>query len=302
MVEYSFMGAMVALFAFISVGGLSSSLETYSSDMADRMNSNQQANQPATTGIPNGTNTSGTSATGSTSTSTSTSSSHQVEITLSNGQSLSFELPKSLKAEIDATGANGVTMKLANQMKALAKALARSGEIDKNQQSLLMALANQGHFMGKIQGHLATIADSAHTVGEFQGSYVTIDGKYYTTADLINAVGYGGVNIVVGPEDVGPDPFSAPLAFPETQAFIDLYHQAEASGAMNDPGVKALIEEFACEILFLGEVVQHGAVQSIVQNDMGLMSDSALASETVHFDSSGICQAGNHQSQNYTCL
>jgi hypothetical protein len=121
----------------------------------------------------------------------------------------------------------------------------------------------------------------------------TIDGKTYKGIELSALIGYHGmyptdfesVDILSNGQDV---------AGAELSTFLDLYKEAQASGAMADPAVADTVTSASTQIASLSEVVE----DSVAKFGWGWVSNPAditamQASNVSHMKSDKICESGH---------
>ncbi len=203
---------------------------------------------------------------------------------------------------LQTVGANGTTRLLALQIDSAAQQQRTAGKISAPQYDALMELANQGHRIGQIEGLLAdAVSVAGGDSSQFSRIQLVIDGNLYTVPELYNQIGF-----------MGSRPESPVLKKPlmakqtgnvESDRFLALYRGALASGALNDPVIKATIESASTQILQIGEVMEHYLDKF---NDGKQIADvkalnTVLAGVSTHMESGKICVAGDFQDNGVTC-
>lgn len=160
--------------------------------------------------------------------------------------------PAGLRNRVLTLGANGTTEYLASQMKAAIQNYVAEGKLSPEQASLLLELSNRGHEMARIEALVEQAYQVANGDKEtYKAAIIPYNGKNYSAGELIYMVALGGAYANL------PDPLNPPANVsqgPAMKAFVSLYHQAEASGALNDPEVARAIQGFASQIARIGEV------------------------------------------------
>ncbi|MBX2860707.1 MAG: hypothetical protein KTR14_05705 [Vampirovibrio sp.] len=227
-----------------------------------------------------------------------------VQFTMSNGQTLQFQIPTTtagLSSLVDTSGANGATSLINSQLVLMANELAQAGDITQQQQNTLVALANQGHDMANVQSQLEAAIAGFTSTDDFQQQTVTYQGKDYP---LITATWMIGV----GPDGPQPDTWPTNVmdithAGPAMATYQQLYQEAVSSGALNNPAVNAIVSELALQTTFLTEVSEHQIMTNFeTDTDGSAMADSAQQLSLLnHYNSSGICSTGGHQTTGVQC-
>jgi hypothetical protein len=235
---------------------------------------------------------------------------HALQVAHANGQStgtLSAAeqalLQQSLGNKLQTTGANGSTELLANQVAATAALLLAEGKIDQSQYDVLMRLSNQGHKIAQIE---ATVAESLKMangdVAAFENMTFTIDGQTYQGKRLAGQIGFGSLY----PKDFNTTDIMTTgytHAGSQLTTFLDLYKEAQASGALSDPAANDTVTSAATQIASIGEVVE----DSVAQFTWGKVdgdADSILAfqaSNASHMNSDKICETGSFQANGTLC-
>jgi hypothetical protein len=197
------------------------------------------------------------------------------QIALSNGKTLSFRYTNPA-AVAESVGSNGVTDKAALEMLRLAKELRNAGELDQTQFQGLVDLANKGHAMAQIQKQVdallpnKSLGDSASRLAFLKNTTLPQNGKtLFDTLSNLSLVKNDGTssgwdesftyNWNLDISRIG-DYFrtydwqvkNANSNFNKNSplnGFMNQLKAVEASGALKNPAVNALIKNvFAPEI------------------------------------------------------
>ncbi len=212
-------------------------------------------------------------------------------------------LDDDLATKIQTTGANGATELLASQMELTAQKMLAEGKINQQQYDGIMRLANQGHLMARMQGMVEdAVLMAGGDYNKFSNTSFTVDGTAYTAAELARNLGFYGVY----PEELAtidilnfPDTWS-----PTSDGFLDIYADLKASGALNDPTIKATIDSAAVQILQMGEATE-SQMTYYFRGDIAPKSLDEVrdfqAEKTTHMGSAQICTAGDFKDSGVLC-
>jgi Flp pilus assembly pilin Flp len=218
--------------------------------------------------------------------------------------------PQNIEKAIITAGANGTTEIILGNLNSLIRQLQESGEITKEQASLLTALSNQGHEIAKIEALLETTQANSTSRSEFLNSKITYNGQTYTPVtladEIMSALTYG----------------YRPVRGPQIQKFLDLKAQASAQGALKDPTINKIITLMTNQIIAIANSVETG-VSQIKRNRSatmanGLPSDpevlyylrhetpvrdslESLASNVTDYKSAVICTTGGATDSGRNC-
>lgn len=237
----------------------------------------------------------------------------KISFTTANGSNITIDnYPNTpLSQNVSTNGANGATQILANTIETMAEQLKSSGTLSTQQYNTLMALANQGHRLGELAG----LSEQAAALGRSGSNYLTLnvkfDGENISVRDLGNMIGYSI------PSNAGPkfdnstgsiyttmpkDPLNPTYgAQGELQSFLDLYHQAERSGALNDPNINKIISSLSSQIALINESVDQAQGAVYVQMIAGNAFREQAASSLTHEKSATICTTGGGQDSGVQC-
>jgi len=278
--EYAIVGALVVVVSIAALqfmsGGLNSAMATIRDDMQSK-----QIHVASVQAVQHAVN------------------SGQISALSAADQAL---LEESLSQKLQTTGSNGSTEVLAKQLSAAADLLRAQGKIDQSQYNILVELANQGHKMAQTEAYISQAESMANgSFDAFNNTKYTVDGQTYTSFDLGHLIGFDGPT----PESFSSaDILNADLssAGPQLSTFINLYQQALASGALDDPDALSTVQSAATQIASLGEITEHGTADF----KGGDVSDPAsiLASEASHatnMNSSKICKKGKSKDNGVLC-
>ncbi len=198
---------------------------------------------------------------------------------------------------IRTLGANGTTTILANSLEALIKQLVASNELDRTQAQSLISLANKGHSIAKLQKLTEDTISNTRTIDEYReimesNPNVTLfDGNRY-----LHLLGHYDMN--------AEDPLQPGIgAYGATGEFLNAYHAAVASGALNDPAVRAVVDTLARKISNLSATSNFTFValanRQILQSEVS--SNIAKNIAKTHDKSAQICTTGNGQDSGTQC-
>ncbi len=240
-----------------------------------------------------------------------------VELVLSNGTTITLQdYPAEVGELVEAAGANGGTKIMASRLEDLAHRLLDAGEIDEAQARLLIDLANRGHRIGEVEGVLETaVADPDFDIHNTQGEgQLVFEGQAYRPMELAKKIGYSS--------PFGTDLFHQSAGQhgsmgADLKSFVDLYREAEASGAMRDPVVEAVVSDLVRQIGYTAQefttATEH-LVYRISQyeyDDQGNQTNhylmdkehfiGRLASNLSHRSSGGICSSGGGEDSGIRC-
>lgn len=213
-------------------------------------------------------------------------------------------LENELATKVQTTGANGSTSVLAQQLAALAEKMLADGRIDEAQYNILMDLSNQGHKMAQTMGMLEDALRLAGGDAEkFKSMTFAVDGQTYNALELSRLIGFDGpvpeyfqeADILGG----------GPGAGQQMTQFLDLYNQALASGALNDPAIRATVDSASTQIANVSEATEHNIGQFAALGSINLNGPDDLAqlagASITNMNSSKICTAGNFTDNGTLC-
>jgi hypothetical protein len=148
--------------------------------------------------------------------------------------------PPALKGE-------SYTAAMANNMKEVALKLQKQGVFNSEEFNAIIALSNQGHKMGLIQSQLEDATRGKTAIDYNSTDAVQFEGKYYS----ITALGAALSGQDIGPETTNIDVFVNGAIYGTNYSgaltnqavlFAEAYNSAKAAGALDNPGVKKLID------------------------------------------------------------
>lgn len=243
-----------------------------------------------------------------------------VSLSTANGVKiqLSPELSLPLSQTITTLGANGSTTLLANNIQAIAQELLATGAITEQQYNALTKLSNQGHLLAEMMGAMDEAAqrkEYASTDAFFYEEPIYVNGQKTTPYDVWNQLGYlppDGAYKYATPDrelpqgqtytEIPADPLQPPRPASSTmQKFIDLYSQANQSGALQDPTVKAVVEHLSQQIALTTEAVVQAHGDAFMHYTPISQAASGAASKVTHVDSAGICSVGQGTDSGVHC-
>lgn len=233
-------------------------------------------------------------------------SSAAVKVTLKDGTVIDLsQYPQDLKKYVDATGSNGATNEMLAQLDSLIAQLKKGNQITPAQLSSLQDLSNQGHRIASIEKLLEDSYKNADSLNTIYSGQVTFDGKTYTPLTLRSLIGWDtGLNGTYTGNDT-PDTLqttmSATGANPELSKFLNLYFQAEGSGALNDPALKNIVSDLTSQIAFLTEVSEHSSWEIATSSLDPKTINNVQVSLVTDNNSSQICKAGNGKDNGVVC-
>lgn len=199
---------------------------------------------------------------------------------------------------IQTSGANGGTETLASTMEAYIQKLKADGTLTPAQLDILTKLANAGHDLA--QGEKAL--QDAVNAGQ---SSVTYNGQTYSVTDFKEQFGFNN--------NVGIDAaktMDASSAMGQTAPFLNLYQQAQASGALSDPNVSSQVNYLSTQIAALSDLAKwntasdatnlsYGYVTAMQQ--VGVSSAPPNISDATHGNSGAICGVGTGTDSGTNC-
>lgn len=228
---------------------------------------------------------------------------------------LNSALSNPLDKNISTLGANGTTAMLADSLSNVAKQLLDSGDISQTQYNVLIQLSNAGH----TQAQLQTVIEQAMKnmpQGEAPYTYmantqVTLNGKTSSLYDIWNTLSYGAPNggyryfpatdtaINTLPTDLLHPPSSNVLS--SLSAFLDVYHQAESSGALSDPAVAQVVSSLSTQIALSSDTLMQAVGEVYLGHSSAGQIPSLEVSVATNMNSAGICTTGNGTDSGVQC-
>jgi len=229
-----------------------------------------------------------------------------VKVTLKDGTVINLsQYPQDLKKYVEATGSNGATNELLAQLDSLVEQLKKGNKISESQLNSLQALSNQGHRMASIEKLLEDSYKNASSLNTIYSGQIVFEGKTYTPLSLRSLLGWdSGLNgnyTGLDTPDTLKTTMSAAGANPELASFLNLYFQAEGSGALNDPVVKGIVSDLSSQISYLSEVAEHSSWQVATDSLDPKTISSVQVSHLTDDKSSKICKVGNGKDTGVHC-
>lgn len=220
-----------------------------------------------------------------------------------NGISISSNIAYSdIATKVQTAGANGTTTLLANSIEQIGKEQLASGQIDEKQYNQLIALANQGYRLAAIQAAIETaVANTRKTGFLFKNVMVTVDGKTQPIIDWCRSIGFSAAY----EKGLLPDPLTNPdHPGKELQQFLELYNQAQSSGALSVPTIDSAVTTMSTQIATISDSVFFAAVDILRSDITNTAFSSNMADRLLKLDASTqtdqnsgkICTVGNGKS------
>ena len=215
-------------------------------------------------------------------------------------------LQEPLSKRLQTTGANGSTNMLADYLQSVAQQKLAEGKITQDQANTIIALANQAHQLASVESLLEMGLKQANgNYDTFMNSQFTVNGQTYNGADLTGLLSmHQGIPSGATSMDELQNIISNASGVPSEstlKAFLDLYSSVEASGALNDPDIKAIVDQASQQVTYLSDSM----VRSVWFNEQGQESitpfpDPSLlldrqVSNLTNTQANTICFAGNGQ-------
>jgi polyhydroxyalkanoate synthesis regulator phasin len=203
-----------------------------------------------------------------------------------------------MEETIRTLGANGTTTILANSLEALIKQLVANSELDRAQAQNLMTLANKGHAIAKAQKLTEEAILNTRTSEEF----MTILESDPSLSLNINGTVYhslGGYSYNDSSDPLQPDLTS----WGATGDFLNAYHAAVASGALNDSAIRTVVDTLARKISILS-ISSVSTFISFSGDEISQSEVSGNIAENVaktHDKSAQICTTGKGQDSGTQC-
>lgn len=203
-----------------------------------------------------------------------------------------------LSEKIQTMGANGGTEILAAQLESYIEQLKASGELSDDQLGILEKLANEGHKLASAEKALEDAASNG------QGT-VTYDGQTYSLADFSQQFGFDngvGIDAVKG--------MGSGSAMEKLKPFMQLYEQANASGALSDPAVNSQIQNLSSQIAALSDLAKwnynssgtdKGYAYVTAMEQIGVQDPAGTISDTTDGKSGEICGVGSGTDSGTQC-
>ncbi len=202
-----------------------------------------------------------------------------VSFTTSTGETISLPYVNNIAESIETAGANGTTTLLLSSLDTLTAHAEILGELDSKQINSLKNLANQGHRMALIEQTIETFESPTGSSTGLETASIPFEGKDYHKDNLANKVSVSGV---------------------EGSQFLDLYKEAVAEGALENPAMMTVVQKLVSDILFIGTEFASVAwmADSTKEIRVNLASE---ASERTNKDSGGICDTSGSEDTGLSC-
>ncbi|WP_303675104.1 hypothetical protein, partial [Vampirovibrio chlorellavorus] len=201
---------------------------------------------------------------------------------------------------IKTLGANGTTTILANSLEALIKQLVANREIDGKQAQDLINLANQGHMLAKLQKHTEAAIAKVRTPQDYQAIIQNDSRIAVNDVSGIYSHPLGGY----AADEKTLDPLqSDTVAWDATGDFLEAYHAAVASGALNDPAVRVVVDTLTRKISELSSMSSY-FFMALANGEISPSEVNRNIAESVsetHNKSAQICNVGEGQDSGTHC-
>jgi len=219
-------------------------------------------------------------------------------------------LQQPLAQRLMTTGANGSTEQLAQYLSALVQQKLADGTITQDQANLLLQLANKAHEMASIESMIQTALTNANgSYDAFVAQKFTVNGVTYAADQLTSLLSIN--QIMTGASSMSDvtslmNSSSNIPADSSVAAFINLFNSAQASGALNDPTISALVNQASTQVTFISDDL----TRSIWFNEAGQEGTAfptpdqvaaREASTATNSQAGTICLAGNGTDTGTTC-
>lgn len=214
--------------------------------------------------------------------------------------------PEKLSESVQTVGANGTTELLASQMAEMARQLVSTGELTEDQYDKFMMLANQGHRMAEMEKLVENAFKTTSKPSDLQKRNIVFDGYVYSAENINYMLGFDTGDIalnggLVNDPTVVSDPLTDSRAREEILVFQNMYKDLLASGALQDPAVKQVVESLARDIGSLSNIISCAGM-AVLYEDVPLDTlQDKLVSDTTHLDSQGICSTGSGKDSGTNC-
>lgn len=247
----------------------------------------------------------------------------QITATLKDGTILSLSrYPSNLAQSIETIGVDGTTRELLATLRSVANQLKSQGKITDAEYNQFAALANQGHRMANIEKLVEDLAQNSSSKETFRNQIIALDGKSYSPADLLCAL--GGVNESISNKAcnslTAPYDFSnAPLITEdpkvaaatanrygqEQMAFLRAYEKVNAlSQVKEDPTLQKVLLSLSQDITSLAQSMASvgNKIASLVEADFTPNQlKGSVASLVTNTQSARICNRGSTQDSGIHC-
>lgn len=226
-----------------------------------------------------------------------------IPVSLPTGQTILVDMaPINVQNSIQTNGANGTTTLLANQLMLIEQQLVQAGELTPEQANLFSKLANQGHRMANIERLVEQAATLATDTESYRQIRLTLDGQQYAPDELHNMLGWRDAEMhafmLTSPEDainMVPEKQSV-----EVKAFLAMYSELAKSNALQNPQVKANVDQLVTQITFLSDVTK-SASAGLIRGDWSVPMKDLVVADSTDINSVGICQNGQRMDTGQSC-
>lgn len=230
-------------------------------------------------------------------------SANPIPVSLPTGQTLLVDMaPVNAQNSIQTNGANGTTTLLANQLIAIEQQLLQAGDLTQEQANLFSKLANQGHRMANIERLVEQAATMASDTESYRQIRLTLDGQQYAPDELHNMLGWKDAEMhafmLTSPEDainMIPEKQSV-----ELKTFLSMYSELAQSNALQNPKVKANVDQLVTQIAFLSDVTK-SASAGLIRGDWSVPMQDLVVADSTDINSVGICQNGRRMDTGQSC-
>jgi hypothetical protein len=251
-----------------------------------------------------------------------------VLLTLSDGSSLDLEnYPTDIRSLVETLGPNGTTDLLVDAMRQLTQKLLAKGEITQAQANQLMTLANSGHSWANTQGFIeSAVRDSGRNKEIFDAQVRPVLNKFYEQNLTINQIAPEAIQLfsitasmsipirdaqgVVMKDEQGNYLYDSKN--PQTRTYIPLqvdfansYAHALKSGALQNPGVKTLVDSLSKNIFNLGSASIASANRITYTSGRDYQLNPSQYNQTavklIHNNASNICAVGGGNDSGISC-
>ncbi len=287
MLEYTLIGVLVLVICVgtleILTGSLSSAWQTLRADMESKQRQTVAITDPLPTasGSPTG---------------------EGLKFVTKKGTVITLpSTVNNMEKSIETLGANGTTAVLVNSLEELIKQLVENREINRTQSQSLIYLANSGHALAKMHKLTEDAIANTRTTDEYRFVLESIPGLVELSEEGYHIHGIG----CYFPHELDPlQPNAELMLFGVTGDFLRAYQEAVASGALEDPAVRLVVEALTRKISNLSTVASH-TFERLAHNEISHSEVSGFIAENIdktHDSSAQICTTGNGQDSGTQCV
>jgi hypothetical protein len=224
---------------------------------------------------------------------------------LSNGNTIALpNFPSDVNTLVETSAANGATRVMASQLKILAEALKSQGEIDQSQSEQLLKLANQGYRIAQFQQMIEDTAKEAPDFWTWRTQMMPFEGQMVNTSffvEQLKAFEITEQNVNQSALLNSPDLSSSG---DQLRSFVELYRQADQSGALKNPLVRDIVGSLSVDITKTSIYVANWAEFTHHNNyeTQFLMDQIQHSAQQTNYQSSGICKTGGNTALTTSCI